>query len=340
MAEFDDIDNDDDLDWKPKRSNFAAFVLPIVTALIALGVGGLLGAIITKVVTPDPIPVEVARDLTPEELEAVCESLVANALTKLNDAEEKVKSLSTKVTDKEALVLALETEMKKRGDRGKKMYRELKAAKAELLTLREELAVAVEEKEQLVIELKETVEKLEETEETLQVTKGKLEVAKEDVLKNRWIGFVQDAMLQVCEKGNRKKMGKCRETITAALTPTMRDKFRHCVKAGQSIPTVLEAEKKQRNLPLYAEWLGEGNRVTKGWYVLFCDPTLPEADDLTEVLRNIDKRGTDNFQLDDIDDFDFDEEKMEEDNAPITTPKPKGDFDDLDDLDDFELDLD
>ena len=49
--------------------NIGAFVLPIVTALIALGVGGLLGTVVTKLLTPEPIPVEVARDLTPEELE-------------------------------------------------------------------------------------------------------------------------------------------------------------------------------------------------------------------------------------------------------------------------------
>ena len=344
MSEFDDVDDNDDLDWKPKRMNIGAFVLPIVTALIALGVGGLLGTVVTKLLTPEPIPVEVARDLTPEELEKVCETLVANALTKLTDAEEKVQSLSSKVAEKEAKVAELEAEMKKRGERGKSMYRELKAARAELLTLRQELTVAVEEKERLVVELKETVERLEETEETLEVTKGKLEIAKEDALKNRWVGFVQDAMLQICEKGNRKKMGRCRETITEALTPTMRDKFRHCIKAGQSVPAVLEAEKKQKKLPLYAEWLGQDNKVTKGWYVLFCDPTLPEADDLTEVLRNLDRQDSAEFALDDLegmDDLDLDD-TPEPSSAPIETPEPKGKFelDDLDDLDDFELDLD
>lgn len=342
MSEFDDIDDNDDLNWKPKRMNIGAFVLPIVTALIALGVGGLLGTVVTKMLTPEPVPVEVARDLTPEELEQVCETLVANALTKLTDAEEKVQSLSSKVAAKEAKVAELEAEMKKRGERGKSMYRELKAARSELLTLRQELTVAVEEKERLVVELKETVERLEETEETLEVTKGKLEVAKEDALKNRWVGFVQDAMLQICEKGNRKKMGRCRETITAALTPTMRDKFRHCIKAGQSVPAVLEAEKKQKKLPLYAEWLGQESKVTKGWYVLFCDPTLPEADDLTEVLRNLDRQDNSDFALDDLegmDDLDLDETPSK---APINTPEPKGKFelDDIDDLDDFELDLD
>ena len=341
MADVEDFDETDDLDWKPKRSNFTAFVLPIVTAVIALGVGGLFGAVITKLVTPEPIPVEVARDLTPEELEQVCQSLVANALTKLNDAEEKVKSLSTQVTDKEAQVAALEAEMKKRGERGKKLYRELKAAKAELLTLKEELAVAVEEKEKLVVELKETVEKLEETEQNLEVTKGKLKIAKEDVLKNRWVGFVQDAMLQVCEKGNRKKMGRCRETITAALGSEFQSKYRHCIKAGQSVPAVMEADKKQRDLPQYAVWLGQDSRVTKGWYVLFCDPTLPEAEDLTEVLKNLDNPSGDKLNLEDIDDLDFD--LGDDDAAPAPTEKPKGDLNDLgdlDDLDDFELDLD
>ena len=121
-------------------------------------------------------------------------------------------------------------------------------------------------------------------------------------------------------------MGRCCETITEALTPTMRDKFRHCIKAGQSVPAVLEAEKKQKKLPLYAEWLGQDNKVTKGWYVLFCDPTLPEADDLTEVLRNLDRQDSAEFALDDLegmDDLDLDD-TPEPSSAPIETPEPKG----------------
>jgi predicted nucleic acid-binding Zn-ribbon protein len=335
MAGIDDVDGNDDLDWRPKKSPLMAFVLPIVTALIALGVGGLFGAVVTKVILT-PEPVEVPRDLTDAELATACEPLVAIALTKLNDAEEKVQSLSSKVSDQEAQVVALETEMKKRGVRGKQLYRELKEAKAQLVTLKEQLSVAVEEKEQLVVELKLTVERLEKTEQTLETTKGKLKIAKEDVLKNRWVGFVQDAMLQVCEKGNRKKMGRCRETITASLDVEFRNKYRHCIKAGQSVPAVMEAGKKQRDLPQYAEWLGQESRVTKGWYILFCDPTLPEAADLTEVLKRLDAPVEDRFELD-PDEFELDEGT----SGPIPTPKAKGDLelDDLEDLDDFDLDL-
>lgn len=334
MGDFDDDDVDDVGEWNDSKVNLAAFVLPLVTALIALGVGGLFGTIITRVLTPEPVPIEVARDLTAAELAEVCKPLVADALAKLDAADEKVKGLEDQVSDKQNRVKSLEAEMKKRGQRGKAIMKELKAARVELTQLREELAVAVEEKAELTAELKVTVEKLEETEETLKVTKNKLEVAKKDVLKNRWIGFVQDGMLQICEKGNRKKMGKCRETVTAAFTPEMGDKFRHCIKSGQAVPSVIEVEKKQQGLPAYSEWLGQSNRVTKGWYVMFCDPTLPEAADLTEVLKTIDSKKAGAFNLDGLDDLD-----IEDSAKPKKSDKNNEPEDDLDSLDDFDLDF-
>jgi hypothetical protein len=108
--------------------------------------------------------------------------------------------------------------------------------------------------------------------------------AEGDVLDNRWKAFLQEGQLTVCEKGGRKKMGKCREAILATLGG-MEDKFRHCVKSGQAVPGLVEAEKDMQGLPDYSFWLNEDDRITKGWFVTLCDPTLPEADDFAEALE-------------------------------------------------------
>ena len=59
----------------------------------------------------------------------------------------------------------------------------------------------------------------------------------------------------------------------------MRGRFTVCVDTYQSVP-VLKQTVKDEPLPRYAARLAEDNKFTKkGWYILFCDPTLPEAGD-------------------------------------------------------------
>ena len=144
---------------------------------------------------------------------------------------------------------------------------------------RAQLEIARQEKEQLVVELTQTKEELARTEQKLTDQVEKTEVAKEDALVNKWYRFVSDSQLEVCEKGNRKKLGMCRETVQATLMNNVRrDKFAHCVRSGQAVPSVRELQKGE-SLPDFSEMIDEEQKQTKGWYVLFCDPTLPERND-------------------------------------------------------------
>ena len=54
----------------------------------------------------------------------------------------------------------------------------------------------------------------ERAEEALEVQVQRTERAKEDALVNKWYRFLNDAQLSICERGNRKKLGQCRETVT------------------------------------------------------------------------------------------------------------------------------
>ena len=159
------------------------------------------------------------------------------------------------------------------------MAAELAQAKKDLAEARAELEIAHQEKEQLVVELTQTKEQLSKTQEALVDQKEQTTRAKEDALVNKWYRFMNDAQLNICEKGNRKKLGNCREAVEASMmTNVRRDKFAHCVRSGQAVPTVRELQKGE-SLPDFSEMIDEEVKQTKGWYVLFCDPTLPEKTD-------------------------------------------------------------
>ena len=278
MSEYDD---DDDLSYGGGGTGLVAMVLPFATAIAALALGAVLGTAIGWVIKPaEKVEVRVPRDLTAAELAEACAPQVSETVDELEKAQSRVKELETEVKSRQARVEELEAKQRKpSGGGGRNLAAELAQAKKDLEEAREQLNIAEAEKERLVVELTQTKQKLAETEEDLEEQIEKTELAKEDALTNKWYRFLNDAQLEVCEKGNRKKLGKCRETVEANLmSPVRRDKFAHCVRSGQAVPTVHELEKKA-TLPDFSEMINEEAKQTKGWYVLFCDPTLPEKEE-------------------------------------------------------------
>lgn len=257
-----------------------AMVLPFATAIAALALGAVLGLVIGWIVKPsEQIEVKVPRDLDAAELLAACAPSLETKVSELEEAQGKVAFLEKEVGDREVRVKELEDEMKRRNDRGRNIVAELEQAKRDLEEAMVQLDIARQEKEQLVVELTQTKEQLAKTEVALVEQKGMTERAKEDALVNKWYRFNSEAQLEVCEKGNRKKLGNCREVLQGTLMNNVRrDKFAHCVRSGQAVPTVRELQKGE-SLPDFSEMIDEEQKQTKGWYVLFCDPTLPEKPD-------------------------------------------------------------
>jgi hypothetical protein len=262
-------------------TGIVAMLLPFATAIAALALGAILGILIGWMIRPSE-KVEVAgppRELSAAELLAACAPSLETKVSELEEAQGKIQFLEKEVGDREVRVKELEDEMKRRSDRGRNLVAELEQAKADLEEARVQLDIARQEKEALVVELTQTKEELARTEVALVEQKGLTERAKEDALVNKWYRFNSEAQLEVCEKGNRKKLGGCREVLQSSLmTNIRRDKFAHCVRSAQAIPTVRELQKGE-SLPDFAEMVDEDQKQTKGWYVLFCDPTLPEKPD-------------------------------------------------------------
>lgn len=264
-----------------------AMVLPFATAVAALVLGAILGGFIAWFAKPgEQVEVKVPRDLTAAELAEACAPALETKVTELETAQNKVAFLEKEVSDREARVKELEEELKRRPEAaraapgsGGGVSRELAQARKDLEEARAQLEIAQQEKQQLMVELTATKDQLAKTEKALVEQVEKTEVAKEDALVNKWYRFVSESQLALCEKGNRKKLGSCREVLQSSLmTNQRRDRFAHCVRSGQATPQVRELQKEE-TLPDFAEMINEDAKQTRGWYVMFCDPTLPEKND-------------------------------------------------------------
>lgn len=311
------MDEDNDLDWKPNR-NFGgaglALLLPIATAGVALVVGLTIGGIATRVLFPSIQEREVVqlRDYTAAELETACAPLVKKAIEQLDEAEKKVDELKTEVDAKVARIRTLEKRAVANAEAGRRVMAELKMLREQVADLEEKLEVAEAEKAELEAELTQTEVQLEKTEKVLEETKFELKITKKDAQDAKWTGFVQNAQLNICERGNRKKLGRCRETVDEKVK-RFEDTFRMCIATKQAAPTVVEATKEMRktnDLPEFAEWIDNDDRVTRDWYVLLCDPTLPEARAVLDDLRDepatkptTRSSSDDDFEFEDLDGF-------------------------------------
>jgi chromosome segregation ATPase len=237
-----------------------------------------------------PEKVEVMRDPTDAEILAKC-SPVDAIKDELTTAQKRVSELERDAATKEGKVRELESRISKGAENGGKMKQELDRLKKELAETQEKLSIAEAEKERLLVELTSTKQELAVTKEALVETKEQRDQAREDALYNRWQKFLSTAQLEICDKGNRKKLGGCREAVTAELAIKSRqDKFAHCIRSGQAQPLVHELEK-DAQVPKFAEMMDEEVKQVKGWYVDFCDPTLPEKEDGNLAEKHLEPTG-------------------------------------------------
>lgn len=154
---------------------------------------------------------------------------------------------------------------------------ELEMARNQLATVTRQLSEAQEEKRVLQEALVKTSTELAVTKQELVVQVDKTKAAESDAMQQKWWRFLGEAQLSVCEKGNRKKLGRCREKVQELLNDRQtRGKVLHCIRSKQATPTVRELAK-NTNLPRYAMFLDEDDKITRDWYIQLCDPTLPEA---------------------------------------------------------------
>lgn len=268
--------------------------LPIVTAIVGalagLGMGFALGWGLKPALVSDAQVAQMPLEaFTPDQIQFKCGQIKgeelenANARIRLLEDEKKtferrVKALQAELEDVASKPAPVEGSRSGAvAARALQVQKELEEARRQLADVRTQLDAAQEEKRQLQAALATTTRQLQQTEVALEQQVGMTEEARENALGQAWWRFLGEAQLEICERGNRKKLGRCREEVEAHLqTGSLRRAFAHCVRSRQATPNVAKIER-GASLPMFAQFLGEDSRVTKDWYVQLCDPTLPEA---------------------------------------------------------------
>lgn len=225
-------------------------------------------------------------EMTEEELLALCADLVEDGQTKAMKAQSRVESLQNDLAAKEEELAKLKAEDikdEKRRAAATKKWREMEA---ELETLRSQLTEAETERDTLRNELKDTLVQLDKQiaetkkfKKKAKVYRAKAIQYKTESTENLWKSFGAEAKVEICDRGSRKRHEKCHAAVNTALTPAIRSKFEQCVDTYQAVPVLRQLEKGEK-MPNLAQELPNDNKFTKkGWVIIWCDPTLPEAGD-------------------------------------------------------------
>lgn len=224
--------------------------------------------------------------LTEEELLEICNELIQDGETKAMGAQRRVEELQTELEAKEAALA--EFEAKELVDEKKKAEatKRWQAMKTELETLRSQLSTAEVERDEARNELKQTLVQLDRQIAETRKFKEKATVYREKAIhykgestRNLWSSFTNNAKVEICDRGSRKRHEKCHEAVEAAMSGPIEAKFVECVDTYQARPELRQLDKKEA-MPAFAQALADDNKFTnKGWVIVFCDPTLPEAGD-------------------------------------------------------------
>ena len=266
-------------------------LMQIVTHGVALVLGAVLGVLGAQ-------GVEYMRD--PDTMSRPEGSLSrAELIRKLDDAEKKYAELLSETAKKDeaqrtelesasAKVADLEGQVGKTSDEVKILELKVKKAKGQSAALKKELEAKQAELTELQTQLSEAQaeqarlrEELVSSQEETRVAQEETRVAKGETVDAQWVGFKAEVLLSVCEKGNRKRMETCRDDVTAGLDSKRAARFKQCVGSHQAQPRLVRVDDKDKDpqLPRWSEWFNEESKFTaKKWYIVFCDPTLPEAD--------------------------------------------------------------
>lgn len=275
---------------EPPPSRVGGCLVQVVTHAVALALGAVVGIVGASVLEYYQNPELLNRpegELSRAELisrldaseKAYAELLAEKAKreeaakSEVEVANQKVGDLQGQVDKTQEDIKVLEAKVKKSNGKSAALKKELAEKQGQLDALQAQLTVALEEKAQLEADLQ-------VSRQETSMARGETDVAKGQTIDAKWDGFKSDAKVQICEKGNRNKLSKCREDVDAALTSARGSKFKHCLASGQASPRLKPFDKKtdDSELPRWSEWVSQDSSFTQdAWYIVFCDPTLPES---------------------------------------------------------------
>lgn len=254
----------------------------VIIGFLAFGLGGLLlgwagNAMFTE---PEIIEKEVTliekEQLSDEDLLELCETMTDEQKKDVLGVAQEVQILQEVIAEKEAELERMKGEAEQNEERRAAAAERWKAMESEIETLREQLEEAIVERDELKVELQETLVELDRQISETNRFKSKAKHYKKESIKNQWSTFTGEAKLAGCNRGSQRRHSKCYEAFDIGLSTTFQERFKTCVNTHQAVPLLRKAERGE-SLPTFSEWLPQDNKYTKNWYIIFCDPTLPEA---------------------------------------------------------------
>lgn len=230
--------------------------------------------VVTRVVTEAQL---VPDKISDDKLQALCATLTASDKELIQAAQERVMSLRDELETREKELADLRAERARAKEAGAEVAAKLRSMEAEISRLRAQLVEVTAERDGLMVELKQTVAKLDAQIRETEKYKAEAKKWKRKSTENAWRSFVAEAKVQICDKGTRKRHEVCHEAVDQALDAPVQDRFESCVDTWQAVPALVQAESKKAELPTFAYALSDKQFTSTGWYIQFCDPTLPEA---------------------------------------------------------------
>ncbi len=262
----------------------AAALALLLGCAVGAGVGYVAHATLSEPTVVIPPAAIIKEEISDEDLATLCEDLTEDEASRAREAQGRVESLQSELEAKEAELAQIKKDAAGDEDKKAAARKKWREMEAEIEELRGTLEVAEQERDQARKELKETIVALDKQikksnrlKQKAEVFREKAKEYKEESTQNLWSSFRNDAKVQICDRGSRKRHENCHAAVDSAFGTRMRDAFSVCVDTYQAVPVLKQAEKDEQ-LPQFAKWLPDDNKFTKkNWYVIFCDPTLPEA---------------------------------------------------------------
>lgn len=198
-------------------------------------------------------------------------------LATLQAQQAKIEALQSDLEAREAEVAALKAQDIQDESRRAAARERWKAMEAEIEQLRGALAAAEAERDALRGELKQALADLDTQIAENQRVRQRARVYKKANTQNLWSAFVNNAKVEICDKGTRRAHDRCHSAVDSFFDGDAYTRFAACVNTQQAVPVLQQADRDAK-VPTHSAALPDDNRFTrKGWYVLYCDPELPEA---------------------------------------------------------------
>lgn len=157
----------------------------------------------------------------------------------------------------------------------------------EVATLRANLVAARQVRDRLKSQLREALAAVElQSDETVRA-RAHAAAWQSTSLRTRWAALTATAQAQVCDHGTRKSVDKCQDGVASYFTDARFERFAECANSAGATPSLLAVPRGQE-VPSTAEAIGQRPLFARqDWYVLYCDPRLPERPDDAEVAEAV-----------------------------------------------------